>query len=166
MSERNTPIVYPETSFQLSSSMCPQNFATFTSRPIVETTDKTEEAETRTKAGTGFMEGAFGWHRRSNIRGRHLPAFPHSTTTVVPSGQFEDFEMPCDIKVHKQMRVRVGILQNLTSSGPDAKGKLQLLDERPISGNMILVLRQPRLKAPSEFRKLSWPKEKDKIFQI
>ena len=112
------------------------------------------------------MEGGLGWHRRSNVKGRHLPAFPHSTTTVVASGQFEDFEMPCDIKVHKQMHVRVGVLQNLTSSEPDAKGTLQLLDDRRMSGNMILVLRQPRLEAPSEFRKLSWPEEKGKIFQV
>lgn len=104
-----------------------------------------------------------GKRTRSDVRGDHLPPFQEPITTVVPSGTFVDYEISCDIKTHKQMHVRVGVLKDLYSSDIDATGKLQLLDDKPVSGNMILVLRQPRLRTPSQFPSIPWPCDNDSI---
>ena len=65
--------------------------------------------------------------------------------------------MCCDVKEHLLMHVRVGVLQDLAGSGLRAKGKLQLLDVHKIGGNKILVLREPRLRHPTEFPEIDWP---------
>ncbi len=65
--------------------------------------------------------------------------------------------MLCDVKEHLQMHVRVGVLEDLTGSGVRIKGKLQLLDVHTISGNKILVLREPRLSHPAQFPEIDWP---------
>lgn len=70
---------------------------------------------------------------------------------VILPGTFQDTELTYDAKAHQQFRVRVGVIKELSSAGPDTTGRLQLLDEVLVSGNMSLVLQQRRLELPSQF---------------
>ena len=141
-------------------SECSQNPATFTSWPVIQTTEATNEAEMRIRGGNAIEVSGC---KRSEVRGSHLPKFQEPKTTVVQSGTFVDCELPCDITVHKQMHIRVGVLKDLSSSECDATGKLQLLDDKLVSGSMILVLRQPRLSTPSQFPSIPWPCDNESI---
>ena len=82
---------------------------------------------------------------------------------IVPSGVFQDAELPYDTKAHQQMRVRVGVLKNLSSSEPNATGRLQLLDDMSVSGNHVLVLREPALHKPSQLPEIPWPCDSETI---
>lgn len=66
--------------------------------------------------------------------------------------------MPCGLSAHPQMNVRVGVLENLIGTNVrKSTGTIQVLDEKLISGNKILVLRPPRLEMPCELTELRWP---------
>lgn len=82
------------------------------------------------------------------------------------NGTYEDCDLSYDVKEHPQMHVRVGVLQDMAGEGTEATGKLQLLDIKKISGNKILVLREPRLKLPAKFRKIDWPCEDEDICKL
>lgn len=96
--------------------------------------------------------------RQSSASGVALAAAQEPVTTIVRAGGYEDTEAPCDIRAHLQMHVKVGVLRNM-----DAKGSLQLLDLKRMSGNKILVLRQPRLETPSMYPEINWPCTSDQI---
>lgn len=98
--------------------------------------------------------------------GGPLPAAAEKITTLVAAGTYEDREMCCDVKEHLQMHVRVGILQDLTGGGVRSRGKLQLLDLHKISGNKILILREPRLGHPAEFPEIDWPCGAEEICKL
>lgn len=106
-----------------------------------------------------------GNRKRSEVRGSHLSGFQNPITTVVDSGTFVDFELPCDIKAHQQMHVKVGVIEEVVSDQSDAPKQLQLqlLDKKPVSGNKILVLRQPRLRTTSQFLPIPWPSKDETI---
>lgn len=134
-----------------------KHYATFTCYPIVEHTEASEESEVHVEGGA--VEATIGGGRRSHSSavGRPRPAAGEKITTIVGAGIYEDKEMRCDVKEHLQMHVRVGILEGLTGEGVGATGKLQLLDVHNISGNKVLVLREPRLSRPTEFPAVDWP---------
>ena len=148
-----------------------QNCATFTSWPITQTTAVLKEAENTIQAESSSVcssvslavRNHVGRRTRSEASGSHLPSFQEPITTVVPSGTFVDYEISCDITIHKQMHVWVGVLKDLHSSDIGATGKLQLLDDKPVSGNMVLVLRQPRLSTPSQLPSIPWPCDNESI---
>ena len=106
-----------------------------------------------------------GGHREhSSAVGGALPAAWEKMTMVVSCGTYEDCDLSCDVKEHLQMHVRVGVLVGMTGDDEmEATGKLQLLDVRKISGNKILVLRQPRLEKPVQYRKITWPCDAEDI---
>lgn len=52
-----------------------------------------------------------GRRGRSEVRGSHLSDFQVPITTLVNSGTFDDCELPCDTKVHEQMHVKVGVIE-------------------------------------------------------
>ena len=119
-------------------------------------------------AEVGAVEATVGGARRrqSLAVGGGLASAGEKITTKVKSGTYEDSEVPCDVKEHLQMNVRVGILQDLTGTGLRLKGKLQLLDVKKISGNKVLVLRQPRLEGLSEFEQIDWPCSAEDICNV
>lgn len=96
----------------------------------------------------------------SSAEGVALPSAQRPVTSIVRAGSYVDCDLTCDIRAHLQMHVKVGVISNLTRCGT---GSLQLLDERRISGNKILVLRTPRLAAPSMYRAMNWPCTSDAI---
>lgn len=85
---------------------------------------------------------------------------------IVASGAYEDCDLSFDVKKHSQMHVKVGVLEDMVGEGPQAPGKLQLLDVKKISENKILVLREPRLKLTSQFSKTDWPRTNEEIFML
>ena len=96
--------------------------------------------------------------------GSALPAAEEKITTVVSCGTYEDCDLSYDVKEHSQMHVRVGVLVDMTVDDEmEATGKLQLLDVRKVSGNKILILRQPRLKKPVQYSKIDWPCHSEEI---
>lgn len=105
------------------------------------------------------MEGTLGGGIRnfSSAVGGALPAAGEKITTIVEAGTYEDCDLSYDVKEHSQMHVRVGVLQDLTGRGLKSRGELQLLDVRKISGNKILVLREPRLSRPAQYEEIDWP---------
>lgn len=143
-----------------------QEFATFTSYPIVEHTDVASERSIHAEVGAAGGSIGGGKQKQSSISGYALPAVREPQTTVVRPGSYHDGELVCDIKAHLQMRVKVGILQGMTGGTNgmmNAEGSLQLLDSLPISGYKILVLRQPRLETPSQYKSVGWPCTADDI---
>lgn len=114
------------------------------------------------------MEVTLGGGKRnhSSAVGGALPAAGENITMLVENGTYEDCDLSFDVKGHSQMHVRVGVLVNMTGEGIEAKGKLQLLDVRKISGNKILVLRERRLKLPAKFGKIDWPCEDEDICKL
>lgn len=133
------------------------NCATFTYYPIVQHTEASSESEVH--AGIGAVEGTIGGGRRnqSSASGSALLAAQEKITTIVEAGIYEDCDMSYDVKEHTQMHVRIGVLMGLTREETEWRGNLQLLDVRKISGNKILVLREPRLSRPVQYRKIDWP---------
>ncbi|CAN0359753.1 unnamed protein product [Ectocarpus sp. 6 AP-2014] len=104
--------------------------------------------------------------QQSSAVGGVLASAGEIITTKVKNGMYEDSEMSCDVKAHLQMNVRVGVLQDLTGKGLRLKGKLQLLDAKKISGNKVLVLREPRLEGLTEYEQIDWPCSAEEIFNI
>lgn len=143
-----------------------QETATFTSWPIVQHTDVAEEKESMAEIGAEVIATVGGGMRRqSSASGVALAAAHEPVTTIVLAGGYEDTEPPCDIRAHLQMHVKIGVIRNREAgtNGNSAKESLQLLDLRRMSGNKILVLRQPRLKAPTMFPEIDWPCTSDEI---
>ena len=103
--------------------------------------------------------------RQSSASGVALAASQEPVTTIVRAGGYEDTEPPCDIRAHLQMHVKVGVIRKMEAgtNGNNAKGSLQLLDLKRMSGNKILVLRQPRLETPSMYPEIGWPCTSDEI---
>ena len=134
-----------------------KHYATFTCYPIVEHTEASEESEVHVEGGAVEATIGGGRLKHSSALGGSLPAAGETITTIVEPGMYADVELGCDVKEHLQMHVRVGILKDLTGEGVGTTGKLQLLDVRKISGNKILVLRQPRLSRPTPFPAIDWP---------
>lgn len=134
-----------------------QNDATFTYWPTIKIMNALKERETTMTGGTGFVGGTIGGRGQLEVACSHLPSFEDPITAVIPSGTYKDTDLPYDTKAHQQMRVRVGVLKDLSSDEADANGTLQLLDEMLVSGNTILVLRQPALHMRSQFSKIPWP---------
>eukprot|EP00752_Nemacystus_decipiens_P013425 g11888.t1 len=142
------------------------HYATFTYYPIVEHTEAQSEREFHAEVGAMGVNLGGGKRRQSAPIGGPRPAAGEKITTLVAAGTYEDREMCCDIKEHLQMHVRVGILLDLSGEGVGARGKLQLLDVHKISGNKILVLREPRLRHPAEFPEIDWPCGAEKICSL
>ncbi|CAM9675081.1 unnamed protein product [Scytosiphon promiscuus] len=143
-----------------------KEFATFTSYPIVEHTDIASERGIHAEIGAAGGSVGGGRQTQSSVSGFALSAAREPQTTVVRPGSYHDGELVCDIKAHLQMRVKVGILHGMkagTNGMVNAKGSLQLLDSLPISGYKMLVLRQPRLETPSQYKPVDWPCTGDDI---
>lgn len=106
--------------------------------------------------------------RQSSASGVALAAAQEPVTTIVRAGGYEDTEPPCDIRAHLQMHVKVGVIRKMEAgtNGNNSKGSLQLLDVKRMSGNKILVLRQPRLETPSMYPEIDWPCTSDEIFAL
>lgn len=98
--------------------------------------------------------------------GSDRPAAGEELLVVLAAGEYDACDLACDVKEHPQMHVRVGVLVDMTAEGMKAKGKLRLLDVRKISGNKILVLRQPRLSRPVVFQDVDWPCDTKDILQL
>ncbi|CAM9472731.1 unnamed protein product [Ectocarpus fasciculatus] len=142
-----------------------EHCATFTCYPIVLHTEVSGERERYAEIGASQISVAGGKRDQHSAAGGPLPAASEKITNIVDVGTYEDCDLLCDLKQHLQMNVRVGILSDLTGEGVKLKGKLQLLDLRKISGNKILVLRQPRLSRPSHFDEIDWPCKPEVICQ-
>lgn len=142
-----------------------EHLATFTCYPIVLHTEVSGERERNAGVGAGGISIAGGKRDQQSAVGGATPA-ASEITNIVNVGTYEDCDLLCDLKQHLQMNVRVGILSNLTGEGVELTGKLQLLDSKTISGNEILVLRQPQLSMPSQFRKIDWPCDPEAICKI
>ena len=143
-----------------------QEIATFTSWPIVQHTDVADERESNAVVGAEVLASVGGGMRRqSSASGAALPAALEPVTTLVLAGSYEDCDLTCDIRAHLQMHVKIGVLRNMATgtNGTNATGTLQVLDLRRMSGNKLLVLRQPRLDAPSMYREIEWPCTNDEI---
>lgn len=140
--------------------------ATFTYYPIVKHTEAFSESERHAEIGAVEVTVEGGKRNQSSAIGGALPAAGENITVLVENGTYEDCDLSYDVKEHAQMHVRVGILKEMTGEGPEATGMLQLLDVKKISGNKILVLRERRLKLPSKFRKIAWPREDDDICKL
>lgn len=83
------------------------------------------------------------------------------TCIVVPGG-YEDIDLPgCSSAT--QMNVKVGVLETtrsmdeMLSAPSQARTRLRLLDLRQVRADTMLVLRAPRLSAPSEYEEMAWP---------
>lgn len=137
-----------------------QEFATFTTYPIIEQTSIGSGSDVSAEVGFGGVSAGFGKSEAGSAEGVVLPAGKKPITTIVPAGTYQDCEVSCGFKAHQQMNVKVGVLSNLTSN---KQGILQVLDEDRISGNRILVLRPRRLEMPWQFTELSWPCTAEKI---
>ncbi len=133
------------------------NCATFTYYPIVQHTEAWSEIERHAEIGAIEVTLGGGHRNHSSAIGDALPAAGEKITTIVESGTYEDCDLSYDVKEHSQMHVRVGVLLGMTGTGMRSKGKLQLLDVRKISGNKILVLREPRLSRPAQYEEIDWP---------
>ncbi|CAM9423661.1 unnamed protein product [Ectocarpus fasciculatus] len=142
-----------------------EHYATFTCYPTVLHTEVSGERERYAEIGASQISVAVGQRDQYSAAGGAFPAASEKITNIVNVGTYEDCDLLCDLKQHLQMNVRVGILSNLTGEGVELTGKLQLLDSKKISGNKILVLRQPRLSMPSQFRKIDWPCDPEVICQ-
>eukprot|EP00752_Nemacystus_decipiens_P015533 g13859.t2 len=141
-----------------------KNCAIFTYFPIVEHSEASIEREVHANVGAAGVMVAGGHRFHSSAVGRPLPASREIVTLHVASGAYEKCDLSYDVKKHSQMHVKVGIIEDIVGEGPGATGKLQLLDLRKFSGNTILVLREARLKLPSQFRKIDWPCNNEDIF--
>lgn len=107
--------------------------------------------------------------RQSAASGFSLPSALEPKTRLVRPGGYEDILMTCDIKAHLQMNVKVGAVLNMTEGANGmmgATGTLQLLDLMPVCGNIMLVLRQPRLETPCINDAVGWPGTSDEICAI
>lgn len=143
-----------------------EHLATFTQYPIVE--HKKAASEREVNANIGALEVTLGGGVRqlSSAVGGGLASAGEKITTKVARGTYEDVEVSCDVKEHLQMNVRVGVLRDLTGTGVCLRGKLQLLDVKKVSGNKVLVLRQPRLNIPSEYNQIDWPCSPEQICSV
>lgn len=144
------------------------NCATFTYYPIVQHTEAFNENEYHAGgAATGGGALGVGTHNSSSTTGGALPAAEEKITTLVATGTYEDRDLSYDVREHSQMHVRVGVLHDLVERGLNSTGKLKLLDLLKVSGNKILVLREPRLKLAAQFQEeLDWPCSADNICEL
>lgn len=143
-----------------------QEIATFTSWPIVKHTDVAEEKESSAEMGAeGLATIGASRRRQSATSGVALGTAQEPMTAIVRAGSYEDAEAPCDIRAHLQMHVKVGVIRQMGTgtNGNNGKGSLQLLDLKRMSGNKLLVLRQPRLETPSMYPEIDWPCTSDNI---
>lgn len=107
-----------------------------------------------------------GRRNLSAVTGCTLPAAGEKITQIVKAGTYEDCDLSHDVKEHPQMHVRVGVLLDTSGKGMALTGMLQLLDVRKISGNKILVLREPRLSKPVQYGKIEWPCDDEAICNL
>eukprot|EP00752_Nemacystus_decipiens_P006258 g5643.t1 len=141
------------------------NCATFTYYPIVQHTEAAREREFNGQIGVMEVMAAAGMRNYCSTVGGALRDAEEKMTTIVEAGTYEDCDLSYDVREHWQMHVRVGVLQDLTG-GLQSTGKLQLLDVRKISGNTILVLREPRLSRPAQYKEIDWPCSAEKICEF
>ena len=115
-----------------------------------------------------MLENAIGAGVRQQFHavGNPLASAEEVTMTEVKSGNYEDSEMPCDVKPNLQMKVRVGVVRKLTGTGDQQRGKFLLLDVKNISGNKVLVLREPRLAGLTKYKEIDWPCSEEDIRNI
>lgn len=139
--------------------MSKQEYATFTSYPSIEQTSVTSSSERSAELGVAGVSAGAGRAAESSAEGFSLPGGKEPITTIVPAGTYQDIEMPCGLRAHPQMNVKVGVIRNLMGN----RGTLQVLDQDRISGNRILVLRPKRLTMPCSFDELPWPSKPDVI---
>lgn len=141
--------------------------ATFTCYPIVEHTEVYTESE-RHAAEIGAVEDTLGAGKRhhSSAVGGALPAAGEKFTVLVENGTYEDCDLSYDVKEHAQMHVRVGVLTGMTGQRLELTRKLQLLEVRKISGNKILVLREPHLSRPAKYEEIHWPCSAEDICRL
>lgn len=140
--------------------------AIFTYYPIVTHTEASTENERHVEIGAVGSTLGGGRRTHSSTVGGALQAAHEKIRVLVKPGTYEDCDLSFDVKQHSQMHVRIGILVDMTGTGPEQKGKLLLLDERKISRNKILVLREPRLKLPANFGKIDYPCKAEDICKL
>lgn len=136
-----------------------QENATFTSYPTIEQTSVADGRETSALLGVASASAGVTRATSSSAEGVSLAAGRDPITTIVPAGTYQDMEMPCGLRTHPQMNVKVGVIKDLVGN----RGRLQILDQDRISGNRILVLRPKRLTMPCHFDELPWPSKPDEI---
>lgn len=129
-------------------------------------TEASRESEISLLLEAAGVAAGVGRRNQSSVAGGTLPAAGEKITQIVEAGTYEDCDLSHDVKEHPQMHVRVGVLMDMIGEGLKSKGKLQLLDVRKISGNKILVLREPRLTRPTEFDEVNWPCGAEEICQL
>ena len=150
----------------LGFNISQETWAIFAQYPTSQHTEASRESEVHVEVGVSQGTGGGGMRQQSSAVGSALPSAREIISTKVETGTYEDSEMSCDISPNMQMKVRVGVLQALTGSGVRLTGKLQLLDVKNISGNKVLVLRQPRLKGPVEYEPIDWPCSAEDVCNI
>lgn len=135
-----------------------QEYATFTYYPRIEQTTIGQGSEAYGEVGFGGVSVGGGGGTEDFAECTTLQAARRPITEIVRAGTYQDCEMPCGLSAHPQMNVRVGVLENLIGTNVrKSTGTIQVLDEKLISGNKILVLRPPRLEMPCELTELRWP---------
>lgn len=82
---------------------------------------------------------------------------------LVEPGQFKDVD--AIIPSHQKI-VSIGVLDELSSKGPNATRYLRLLDATAITSGQIVVLRPERLRFPSAFQSMVWPCSAMDILQV
>lgn len=160
-----TPTTRPIYSFQ--------NHAVFAYYPIVTSTELSEERGGINDAQIEEAGVAFGGgtHARATAVGGDrptaLPTAGDGILVALAPGEYQTCDLACRVEDHPlPMRVTVGIVVNMAGEGMEATGKLRLLGVREISGNKILVLRQPRLSRPVMIGEIDWPCETRDIIEL
>ncbi|CAN0127637.1 unnamed protein product [Scytosiphon promiscuus] len=143
-----------------------ENNAVFTYYPIVTFTETSKERDIDAHVEAAGVALGGGTHNLSSAVGGDRPAAGEEILVVLAAGEYQPCDLACGVKEHLQMHVRIGVLVDMTGEGRKAKGKLQLLDVRKISGNKILVLRQPRLSRPVVFGDIDWPCDTKNILKL
>lgn len=144
-----------------------QNDAVFTYYPIVTFTEASKARDRNAQVeAAGVVALGFGANDQWSAVGDDRLAAGEGILAILAPGVYNSAELSCGVKEHPQMHVRIGVLMEKTGAGMKAKGKLQLLDVRKISGNKILVLRRPRLSMPVAFGTVDWPCDAKQIIQL
>lgn len=127
--------------------------------PRISQTSVSNNSENYAEAGGGPVSAGGGGSKGSSAEGVALDVAKRPILKIIAAGDYDDCAMLCDLSAHPQMNVKVGVIENLEekTNVRHSKGTLQVLDEEPIGGNIILVLQPKRLVMPSIYPELPWP---------
>ncbi|CAB1106731.1 unnamed protein product [Ectocarpus sp. CCAP 1310/34] len=134
-------------------------YATFTIYPRIEHRAVAQNSDYHFEAGGEIASVGVGQGQGSSVEGAALDVAKRPITKIVAAGDYDDCEVLCDLGVHLQMNVKIGVIENLEAKDNvrHSKGTLQVLDVEAMGGNRILVLRPKRLRMPCSFPVLPWP---------